>query len=135
MSNSVIALCSRVGIEFTRYFLVSGAALVVDFGLFLTLSDAVGVYYLWAGAIGFCVGMVIAYLGSIYWAFAGRSVESRVFEFVVFAIVGVVGLGITEIVLWTGTDVVGLHHGISKIVATAFTFLFNFFVRKVLLFR
>ena len=64
--------------------------------------------------------------------------ENKLVEFLSFAAIGVVGLlitiGITKLFeLWLG-DRTSLFQIIAKLVATAVSFLWNFFARKILLY-
>ncbi len=121
--------------EFWRYLIVSGAALMVDFGLLIGLTELLGVHYLWSGAAGFLVGAGVAYMGSVRWVFARRRLSSPSQEMTVFALIGLGGLGINEVALWSLTGGFGMHYALSKVGAAAAGFLFNFVVRKYLLFR
>ena len=78
------------------------------------------------------------YIISTFWIFKNSKVENKVVEFLSFAAIGVVGLlitiGITKLFeLWLG-DKTSLFQIIAKLVATAVSFLWNFFARKILLY-
>jgi putative flippase GtrA len=120
--------------EFLRYFAASAVALGVDAGLF-ALAMRLGLGYPLAAALGFSTGVAVAYLISVYWVFEARSVHSRALEFALFVGVGALGLGLTELILWIGIGMLGLAPMVAKLVAAGGVFLFNFGVRKILLFR
>lgn len=122
-------------IQLFRYVLVGGLAFVVDFGGLYLLTEHAGLHYLVANALAFTLGLATNYLLSVTWVFSRRSVDSRAREFAIFAAVGLVGLGINELVMWLMTDHAGTHYLISKVVATAVGLLWNFGGRKLLLFR
>ena len=48
--------------------------------------------------------------------------------------VGIIGLGLTEGLMWFFTDLVGLHYMLSKLVTAALVLLWNFIARKIILF-
>jgi len=121
--------------ELWRYFVVSGVALGVDYGLLVALTEVLQVPYLISGGIGFMGGAVVAYLGSVRWVFSARRVSDRGQEITLFVLIGVGGLGINELVLWSLTEGALLHYTASKLGAAAVGFAFNFLVRKVILFR
>ena len=50
-----------------------------------------------------------------------------------FIILSIVGLILTEIIMWFGTDILKIHYLIVKIVATAIVMVFNFVTRKMFL--
>ncbi len=121
--------------ELWRYFLVSCLALGVDFALLIALTELLGLNYLISGAVSFLAGAVVAYLGSVLWVFSARRFSDRGQEVAVFILIGVGGLGLNELVLWSLTEYVALHYSVSKLGAAGAGFVFNFVARKVILFR
>ena len=124
----------HVAIQLFRYGFVGGIAYVVDFGLLFVLTEYASVPYLISAAISFLAGLCTNYLLSIVWVFKTRSVENKVTEFSVFAVIGVVGLGFNELFLWVFTALAGWHYLLAKLAATPLVFLWNFFARRVALF-
>ncbi len=120
--------------EFVRYFAVSAAALGVDFACLLVLVEA-GIHYLAANALAFACGAVAAYVGSVRWAFSRRRLADRSLEFALFAGVGVAGLVVNELVLWAGVSVAATSLTYAKLGAAGASFLFNYGVRRAILFR
>lgn len=125
---------TALALEFFRYGLCSALALGVDMGLLLLLHHAFHAQYLVAAAIAFCAGLFVAYGLSVRFAFSQRRMADARAEFAVFASVGALGLILTQALLFTFVDGVGLAVASAKIGAAGFVFLFNFAVRKVLLF-
>lgn len=114
---------------------VSAVALAVDVALLHALVAVFGWHYLLAGSVGFTAGVAVNYLLSIRYVFRYRRVESAAREFVIFAIVGVAGLALNAAVLALFVDGFGQHYLFAKAVAAGASFLFNFGVRRQLLFR
>ena len=102
-----------------RYTLVGGLAFLVDYGTLVLLKEIAGMHYLGAAAIAFTLGVVINYYLSIKWVFDKRTMQSPQAEFVIFAILGVAGLGINELVMYGLTSGAGLHYLGSKLVSTS----------------
>lgn len=126
---------SQVFGEFMRYVVVGGIAAVADLSVLYVAAVQIQVHYLTAGLIAFLVGLTINYILSVTWAFRHRSVENRLVEFAIFAAVGVAGLGLNEAVLYLFTGLLALHVMLSKLVAVATVFMWNFGARKLILFR
>lgn len=123
-------------LEFARYFLASGVALAIDLGLLIGLTEVVHLHYQTAAAIGFTAGLVAIYLMSILWVFENRALAGhQTAEFVLFALIGVVGLGINQGVLWLLAGTIGIHYLAAKGVSVAIVFAWNFLARKVILFQ
>lgn len=121
--------------EFIRYFVASGVALGVDVGSLWFLTSVLGVPYLYSGAIAFLLGLTVIYILSVWWVFEERALRDWKAEFVIFALIGIVGLGLNELVLWVLTGLFGLFYLFSKLASVVVVFTWNFFVRKFFLFR
>lgn len=131
---SLAAPPSERAAELARYFAVSLGALAVDGAALFALVEA-GLPVLAANAASFTLGAVVAYLGSIRWVFARRRLSDRNMEFAVFAGVGVAGLAVNEAALWIGAAALGLPLPLAKLSAAGASFLFNYGVRRAILFR
>ncbi len=122
-------------IQLFRYTFVGGIAFGVDFGLLFLLTEFAGIHYLISAAISFSLGLATNYILSITWVFNTRNVSNRYLEFAIFGIIGIVGLGMNELIIWTFTEYVGFHYMASKIVSTVVVYLWNFFTRKYILYN
>lgn len=121
--------------EFVRYFLVSLAALAVDLTLFSLGIRVLGMSWAASATISFSLGLLVAYGLSIRFVFASRKFsKTPIMELLSFSAVGLGGLLVTQIILWISIEWFKINPEISKFVAAGFTFLFNFTVRKLLLF-
>ncbi|HLO67890.1 MAG TPA: GtrA family protein [Holophaga sp.] len=121
-------------VQFFRYLFVGGGAFAVDFLTLWTLTAAGGLHYLLSAVFAFGAGLTFNYLLSVAWVFQDRALGSRRNEFLAFALIGVVGLGLTEAGLWVLAGKAGMDYRIAKIIATILVFAWNFTARKVLLF-
>lgn len=120
--------------QFMRYIGVGGAAFIVDFACLWALTEHVGLHYLLAATLGFSAGLVTNYLLCLIWVFDYRRMSNRLHEFAVFGTVGIAGLLLNNLLLYVLTDYGGLHYLISKLFAAAVILMFNFSVRRWLLF-
>lgn len=124
----------NVFIQLFRYLFVGGTAFVVDFGLLWGLTECCNLHYLLAAALSFITGLIVNYTLSIRWVFCEHLLNSRVVEFLGFAVIGLVGLGLNEAIIWVATEWLHCHYIISKIISAAVVFFWNFLARKYLLF-
>lgn len=122
--------------EFLRYFVCSVLSLVLDIGAFSISIRFFGISWVYAACIGFLIGSTVAYLGSIFWVFQSRRMAPHQgMEFFLFVAIGVCGLALCEFLLWLGITVMGYSPELTRAFASVATFLFNFLVRKIALFR
>jgi len=122
-------------IQMFRYAVVALVAFFVDFTSLYLLTAHAGLYYLFSAAIAFILGLATNFLLSVRWVFVTRTVENKSLEFFIFGTIGLVGLGLTELLMWLLTEHVGLYYLVSKMISTIIVFFWNFLVRKFLLFR
>ncbi len=130
-----VAPTNNTLLQLFRYGFVGGVAFVVDYGSLYVLTEFLSVPYLWSAAIAFILGLVTNYLLSISWVFKKNATMQRWQEFLFFAIIGVIGLGFNELIMYVGTDMLHLHYMLSKLISTVIVFFWNFFARKYLLFN
>lgn len=122
-------------IQLFRYTFVGGIAFIIDFSTLYILTEIFNIYYLFSAALAFLLGLAVNYILSILWVFKFRIIKSRYVEFIIFGIIGIIGLGLNELIIWTFTEFVGFHYMASKIVSTIIIYLWNFFARKYILYN
>jgi putative flippase GtrA len=120
--------------ELVLYGFASALALGLDWGVLLGLT-ALGVNYLVASGTGFSSGVAVTYLLSISVVFRHRPVADRKREFIGFIGVGFAGLLLTQGLMALWVEALRMTPGLAKIPTAGIVFLFNFTVRRALLFR
>lgn len=137
MGRRVVRLVAELPPNFIsdlwRYGLCSLLALGVDWGLLVALVHA-GMNYLVAATLSFSVGMVFAYFGSIVFVYRGRRAYQVPAEAIGFFLIGLAGLLVNVLLLFAFVKLCGLSVGLAKMPTALAVFLFNFLVRRTLLF-
>jgi putative flippase GtrA len=121
--------------QLLRYTFVGGFAFLVDFGTLIILTEYFSIYYLVSAGIAFLFGLVINYFLSIKWVFNSRAMENPLLEFLLFSLIGLIGLGLNELFLWILTDILLIYYLLSKIITAFIVYFWNFFARKKMLFN
>ncbi len=121
--------------ELSRYFVASLLALLVDIALLMLLTQIFAIHYLVANAISFVSGSIVAYLVSIHWVFEKQRLDNRAYEYLIFVLIGVVGLGVNEVAIWVCMELLIWSLLPAKLISAGVSFLFNFTLRKALLFN
>jgi len=124
----------NIWIQIFRYLFSGGVAFIVDYSALYALTEWGGLHYLLSSSISFMLGLIVTYVFSILWIFDVRSREKKWEEFLIFAGIGLVGLGLTELFMYLFTSVIGLHYLVSKIITTILVTAWNFSAKKLLLF-
>lgn len=120
-------------IQLFRYFIVGGIAFIVDFGLLVLFTEKFDIPYLTSACLSFIAGLTVNYFLSIVWVFDAKegSGATRLVEFILFTLVGIIGLGLNALIMWTLTDLLLIHYLISKITSTLIVFAWNFIARRI----
>ncbi len=121
-------------VQFLRYSVVGAVSFAADIGTLFALTQYAHMYYLASAAIAFLFGLVVNYVLSLVWVFGQRVYSNRTFEFGLFAVIGVIGLGLNEGGIWVLKERLGFNYLFAKVVTAAVVFSWNFGARKMLLF-
>ena len=133
-------------IQFFRYLFVGGFAFVIDYGTLMLLVEVFGFNAKLAAVVAFILGLIVNYILSTLWIFRNSKIGNRLAEFAAFAVIGVIGLGINELIIWLFDDVIAPRkpldfipedksYLIGKLVSTAVVFVWNFAARKFIIFN
>jgi len=122
-------------IQLFRYCFVGGFAFLVDYGLLYALTEFCGCHYIVSATISFIAGLIVNYLLSTWWIFRKSKLKNKAAEFTIFALIGVVGLILNNVLLYVFTDLLGIYYMISKLITTALVMIWNFAGRKIILFK
>lgn len=122
-------------LQFVRYAFVGGIATLVDWGVFYVL-DRLHVYYLIAAAAGFIGGLIVNFILSKLLVFKASIAKTGLGgELLGYTLIGLAGLGITMGLMYIFKDLMGISAMLSKIISTFIVLLWNYFARKLLLYR
>lgn len=123
-------------LQFFRYAFVGGWATVADWGVFALFNKVINLHYLISAPFAFLMGLTVNYLLSKKFVFSGEKNEHQSStEFIVYCIIGVIGLLMTMIIMYLLTEFIGFLPMVSKIIATAIVLVWNFLARKFVLYR
>ena len=129
--------------EFFRYAIVGGIAFVADWGTLFIFREYVFTGETKAGlaaatAAGFIAGLIVNYVLSLIFVFRSADNKSSgkgVRAFVVFTVIGIIGLGLTELGMYAGVYLLNWHYLIVKIIVAALVLIWNYCGRKIFVFN
>ena len=145
--NSLTRKTDNTIAQFIRYVFVGGGATVVQWGLLVVLKEYCGMNANIANAIGFIGGLIFNYVISTLWVFDNSAVKNKAAEFTAFALIGVVGLGINQGIIWLFDKTLAerkvfgdllpasKYYLVGQVIATGIAFFWNFFARKYLIYN
>ena len=116
-----------------RFGIVGGLAFIIDYLMLIICHEVFHIPVLTSTTIAFVISVIFNYILSVNWVFDVDQTRSKKRNFVLFITFSVIGLGITDLIMWIGTYLLGILYLIVKIFATAIVMVFNFITRKLFL--
>ena len=96
-------------------------------------KEVLGLHYLIATCLSFMISTIANYLLSLRFVFKSRTEMNKGLEFVIYAVLSAIGLGLTELLMWVTVDKLGIYYMVAKIIVTAIVMVYNFITRKLFL--
>lgn len=118
--------------SFYKYFIVALIGLSIDFGTLIFCKEILSINYLLSACTGFIAGLAVNYFLSNKYVFKNPKVKSSGINFILFGIIGLVGLGLLNLFMWVQVDKFAINYIIAKIIATIFVYLWNYIARAKL---
>lgn len=127
--------------QFMAYFCVGGISSVVEWVLFSVFANLFDIQYLLATVCAVIFSTLTNWLLGRWFVFKQneRFASKPVQEAAIIFVVAFIGLLFNLALMWLFVDVFGLDSGFlkvcSKMAATAIVFVYNFLVRKLVIYR
>lgn len=120
-------------LQIFKFVFVGGLAFVIDYVTLIICKEFFHLSVLISAAIAFTISVIFNYILSVKWVFDVDKNKSKEKNFITFIVFSVIGLGLTELIMWFGSDILKISYLIVKIIATAIVMVFNFITRKLFL--
>lgn len=124
---------NRLFSDFCRYCLVGLIATAVEYAVFCGLSY-LGCHYEISTVTGYLIATFFNWLAGrvLLFGASGKPIWQEILS--VYA-ASVLGLFLNMGIMWLAVDILDANKYISKIVATAIVFLWNFYIRKKVIYK
>lgn len=121
--------------QMIKFGFVGFLCFFIDYGIMVLLTEVAGIVYLVSSACSFTVSVIVNYILSVTFVFETDKEKSRIKEFIVFVFLSIIGLGINQLCMWFGVELLHISYLIVKIGATAVVMVYNFISRKLIIER
>lgn len=135
IKNILIEKTNNLSLQFIRYVFVGGIAFVADYATLWCFTEYLHFHYLISASIAFIAGLAVNYILSTIWVFSKPVFTNKIVEFLLFGVIGVIGLILNGIIMYLLTDKCGVHYMVSKLASTVTVFIWNFAARRFLLYK
>ena len=115
--------------QFTRFGLVGVLAAIGHYGTLIGLVELAAAGPVPAALAGYLVGGAISYVANRRWTFDSDATHRE--ALVKFALVAVVGFGLTWIFMALFTGALGVHYLPAQVVTTGIVMLWSFWANKL----
>ena len=119
--------------QMIKFGFVGFLCFFIDYGIMVLLTEVAGIVYLVSSACSFTVSVIVNYILSVTFVFETDKEKSRIKEFIVFVFLSIIGLGINQLCMWFGVELLHISYLIVKIGATAVVMVYNFISRKLIM--
>lgn len=119
--------------EFLLYIIVGGIATVAEWVVFFLLGK-VSCHYAVATAIAYILSTFVNWLAGRILVFKESS-QPIIKEILSVYLASIVGLLLNLLIMWVAVDLISINEMLSKIAATGIVFVYNFLVRKLLIYK
>jgi putative flippase GtrA len=120
--------------KFIKYGFVGASGVVVDYTVTFIFRDLFGINQFVSNAIGFAVAASINYVLNRKWTFRSDNPDITQ-EYIYFMVISMLGLLINSVVLWLCVTYLNWNFYFAKLVAIAFTTIWNFFANLLFTFK
>ena len=147
--NKLLAQIAKFGLVGVICFIIDYVLYRIFNAIFIATGFAAAFpqYYLVSAFLGFSISVVCNYILSFKFVFERKEDMSRKKEFIIFLVLSVIGLGINELCMWIGIDIMYKNWAwlrsimsesfakdiFFKFGATGVVMVYNFITRKIFL--
>lgn len=119
--------------SFVKFGIVGVLNTLINWLIFAVLNF-LGIYYILANIIAYCVATANSYFFNSKWVFKynGKNKKGATIKFI---ILNLIGLGLNTIILYFLVDIMNLNKLISLVIATAIVMVVNYIVNKLWVFK
>ncbi len=124
---------SNLMMQILKFGVVGGTAFVIDYGVLIFCKEFLHFNTIISTFLGFTISVIYNYIASVKWVFDVNKENSKKKNFILFIVFSIIGLILTEVIMFTGADLLKFEYKLVKIFATAIVMVFNFVTRKIFL--
>lgn len=120
-------------VQFAKFGVAGFFSFLIDYGLLILLTEATPLEYFASSAISYTVSVLFNYILSLKFVFDVKGDRNKWHELLIFVILGIVGLGLTQMIMLVCVEKLKLFYALAKIISTLIVSTYNFISRKMLL--
>lgn len=119
-------------IQIFKFVVVGGIATLIDWAIYYILFNYFHIFPLISNIISYSISVIYNFIMSVKWVFdtKDKSMKRLLFEFIVLSLIGLI---ISEFIIWFFLEILSFDSIIAKILSTLIVMVINFILRKKVL--
>ena len=119
-------------IQIFEFVVVGGIATLIDWIIYFVLFNYFHIFPLISNIISYSISGIYNFIMSVKWVFdtKDKSMKRLLFEFIVLSLLGLI---ISEFIIWFFLEILSFDSIIAKILSTLIVMVINFILRKKVL--
>ncbi len=119
--------------QFIRHILVGSVAFSIDYFVLITLTDILGLNYMWAATISFVLANAVNYFMSMAFVYDKSENISGNTAFLIFIGLSIIGLLFNNVFLYMFVQHSAISYKVAKLITALIVTVYNFSSRKICL--
>ena len=119
-------------IQIIKFVIVGGIATIIDWIVFVIACNYLNINHLIANILSYAIATIYNYNASVKYVFNTNNSKNKN-SFLIFMIFSLMGLGLSEIILYVTINILNINKLIAKIISILIVMTFNFITRKLFL--
>lgn len=119
-------------IQIFKFVVVGGIATLIDWVIYFVLFNYFHIFPLISNVISYSISVIYNFIMSVKWVFdtKNKSMKRLLFEFIILSLIGLI---ISEFIIWFFLEILSFNSIIAKILSTLIVMVINFILRKKVL--
>ena len=124
-------ITKKLFLQLLRFLIIGILAFIIDY-LILILSHEFFQLNLYLSIfLAFSISVIFNYILRVKWIFVVKNNANK--KFILFIVYSIIGLILTEAIMWVGTSFFKFNYLFVKLLATIIVMIYNFITRKLFL--
>lgn len=119
--------------EIFRFCVTGFLAFIVDYLILILFKEVFNFEVLLSTIIAYVISTIINYILTVKWVFNIKGINSKRKNFTLFLTFSLLGLLVTEIIMWYGCKILSINYLVVKIFAVGIVMIINYVTRKIFL--
>ena len=113
-----------------NFGIVGAISTLIDFVFLYLFKEIFNFPIILSNTLSFTISVLYNYWASLTLVFNVNKEKDKKKNFILFIIFSLIGLLISNLIIWLITDILKIYYMISKVIATIIVMIFNFITRK-----